>query len=155
MICPDCGNKISSKHYDADYLWYECPKCEGCFTPDEILKTELNGKKKGPIAKAKKRMTEIQEDEEALAEYEAEALKPRKAAESAPQKRKDTVPTGQVLNIIADEIEAIGEEIGVRIDRLNAREFFAINLWRSLVPLGVEAREAEFQIPLCKEHKAL
>ena len=150
MICPDCSGKISAKNYDPDYGWYECPKCEGCFTPDEIIRAEQNGKK--PIAKAKKRLTEIQEDEEALAEYEAEVLKPRKAAETRPPTHKDSVPTGQVLNIIADEIEAIGEEIGVPIDRLNAREFFAMNLWREMIALGVEARESEFQVPLCNEH---
>lgn len=36
MKCPECGTKITAKHYDPEYEWYECPKCEGAFTVDEI-----------------------------------------------------------------------------------------------------------------------
>jgi len=37
MKCPDCGARLTTKHYDATYEWYECPKCEGVFTFDEII----------------------------------------------------------------------------------------------------------------------
>ena len=36
MKCPDCSTKLTTKHYDTAYGWYECPKCEGAFTVDEI-----------------------------------------------------------------------------------------------------------------------
>jgi Zn-finger nucleic acid-binding protein len=36
MKCPECGAKITTKHFDAEYGWYECPKCEGAFLPNEI-----------------------------------------------------------------------------------------------------------------------
>lgn len=36
MKCLECGHKLTSKHYDEIYEWYECPGCEGAFTVDEI-----------------------------------------------------------------------------------------------------------------------
>jgi DNA-directed RNA polymerase subunit M/transcription elongation factor TFIIS len=152
MKCPNCQARIMAKNYDPDYEMYECPKCGGSFTPDEIVKQEVESLK--PVAKAKKRMTEIQEDEEAFAKFEAEELKPRKSADAATVHHRDEVPTGQVLNIFADEIELIGQEIGVQIDRLNAREFFAMNLWRTLaLKHGVHARDKSIPHVLCEDHE--
>ena len=48
MICPECKTKITAKHYDAEYEWYECPKCEGAFTIDEIQEaSDESNKPKG------------------------------------------------------------------------------------------------------------
>lgn len=167
VICPSCGTKIAAKHYDPEYEWYECPKCEGCYTPQELeserskrFVTRTAAKKtragrdrrvrSGVIAKGKKRQTEIEEDEEALAKFEQESLKPRKTKNVV--HHRDEIETSQVLNILADEIEAIGEEIGVEINRLNAREFYAMNLWRPLKLAGISAREKSVPMRKCKAH---
>jgi hypothetical protein len=187
MKCPNCNTRITTKDYDVIYEWYECPKCEGCFTADEIEEAASgtspgkrsrsvshSGKKAGrgnsvgnstavdsdiaadlarikPIAKGKKRLTEIAEDDEAIAKHETEMLKPVKAEKDT--KHRDEVATGQILNILADEIEAIGEETGVQITRVNAREFYAMNLLRDLkYKHGVHARDKEVPHVYCKEH---
>lgn len=36
MKCPSCSRKLTTKHYDPEFEWYECPGCEGAFTVDEI-----------------------------------------------------------------------------------------------------------------------
>src|SRR5262245_44312165 len=75
-------------------------------------------------AKSKKRK---RGDEEAIAEYEKKLVVPTKSQDST-TKHRDSVPTGQVLNIIADTIEEVFSESGRRIDRLNAKEYFAMNI---------------------------
>jgi len=106
----------------------------------------------GVIAKAKKRRQELEEDAEADAKQIEEITKnvKRKAKE---ERHRDEVETGLVLNIIGDEIEAIAEEIGISIDRTNAREFYAMNLYRPLLLAGVRAREQDVPHKLCKEHQ--
>lgn len=166
MKCPSCGAKITAKHYDPEYQWYECPNCENSFTADEIEEAahgtspgkrarEAKPSKKKPtsnrpVAASKKRKAG---DEEALAKHEAEALKPRKAVGADKPKHRDEVPTGEILNVWADEIENIGQDVGQRIDRLNAKEFFAMNLWRDLsYKHGVKARDKKISVPHCAEH---
>lgn len=183
MKCPECQTKLSTKNYDAEFEWYECPKCEGAFTADEIEEaasgTSLAARKRNgnsasgknstdarvrsdlqdaavrsssrPTAKGKKRRTEIAEDAEAIAEHEATALKVQPREKEA--KHRDEVSFGQVVNIMADEIEVIAEETGTKVDRLNAREFYGVNLWRSLITQhGVSAREKAVPMVKCAEH---
>src|SRR5262245_19269070 len=109
MTCPSCSATISTKHYDPDYEMYECPKCGGSFTPDEIdeaVSGTSPGKRRDesirarlkrglPVAKAKKRQTEIADDAEALAEFEKEQLKPRRSEEANRVQHRDEVPTKQ------------------------------------------------------------
>jgi DNA-directed RNA polymerase subunit RPC12/RpoP len=171
--CPECGKKISDKHYDSAYEMYECPKCEGNFTFAELLEGQapgekagppprgddedekwneiITGKKTPPPAKGKKRQELIASDAEADAKQIEEITKnPKKGKKE--ERHRDEVETGMVLNIIADEIELICEEAGVKMDRLNAREFFAMNLYRPLLISGHRAREQDVKFKGCVNH---
>lgn len=165
MKCPNCAAKITAKNYDTDYEWYDCPKCGNSFTEKEILKGEVKSvlkkvpgdKRKTkvvsdrPVSASKKRKAS---DDDALAKYEAEALKPRASAEAESTRHRDEVPTKEILNVWADEIENIAEETGNKIDRLNAREFFAMNLWREVsFKQGVKARDKRLKVQHCAEHQ--
>lgn len=162
MKCPNDGTKITSKHYDVDYEIYECPKCGSAFTADDLEEAENGTSPRrrrelaaGPVpqAKGKKRRAEIADDEKAIARYEAELAKPTVKAEKT-AKHRDEVSTGQILEIVADEIEAIWAEFDYKIDRLNAREFFAMNIIRPLKMNGVHFRDKEVPRAYCKEHRA-
>jgi hypothetical protein len=185
MKCPECSAKITTKHYDPEYEWYECPKCEGCFTADEIeeaqsgtsirrrqasapagaavssrvLASSVRARNAGgagsktPVAKGKKRRSEIESDAELLNQHEAKVIENTVKQKQSAVHHRDEVPFGDVLNIMADELEALGEEFNFKVDRLNAREFFAMNIWRPLVlEHGVSARDKSVPHVLCKAH---
>lgn len=163
MKCPKCKTTLSTKHYDAEYELYECPKCEGAFTPDEIeeatsgtspaKRSRAAGKSNKPVAKAKEHKSEIAEDDEAIAKFEAETLKPRESSGPKITKHRDEVETKAVKEIIADEVQEIGYEFGVEIDRLNAVEWYAHNLWLSLHAMnGISARDKKVPMVKCGEH---
>ena len=161
MQCPNCNAKITSRHYDPDYEIFECPGCGTAYEADE-LEEAVNGtsprKRRElaaggtPKAKGKKRQEEISEDEAALARFEAEAMKPRKSTVAV--HHRDEVPTRDLLEIVADEVESIWTEFGVKIDRGNAREYFAMNLIRPLRMAGVSFREREISRAYCDDHSA-
>lgn len=177
MKCPECKAKITTKNYDPDFDWYECSKCEGCFTADEIEEAEsgtsparrrsnardvssgvddlvgdVRRTKTKVVAKGKKRRTEIQEDDEAVAKHEAEMLKPVKKDAPETHRHRDDVPTRQVVNIMADEIQAVYEEMGGRIDEVNAQDK-ALILWRQVkIDTGISAREIDVPHILCSDH---
>jgi hypothetical protein len=169
MKCPTDGTKISTKHYDPDFEWYECPKCEGCFTADELEEAE-NGtsprkrakdalkKQKGkkqkdvPVAKAKKRKTEILADEELADRQLEEMSQVVKTDAPVEKKHRDELPTKQIVNIMADEIQNVYEEMGGSIDDLNAREK-ALIIWRQLrIDTGISAREQDVEYVACDTH---
>jgi len=182
MKCPDCGAKITTKNYDAEYEWYECPKCEGAFTVDEMEasraqqtrneKGSSNGKAgrgrgkerkdargahKGvqtqngkPIAKGKKRRTEIEEDEQAVAQWEQEVLEPK--VKHQERHHRDELDTAQVIGIWQDEIQDIYDDLGLSIDEDNARDK-ALIIWREIHIQGVAARDQEVPHALCKDHE--
>src|SRR4051794_13501622 len=149
--CPECGKKISDKHYDSAFEMYECPKCEGMFTFAELMEgggnalsevTEAPQTVAPPKAKGKLRQEQMERDAEADAK-QIESITKNVKKVPKEEKHRDEVKTGMVLNIMADEIETICEEVGVKMDRLNAREFFAMNLYRPLMLAGFRAREQE------------
>lgn len=181
MECPECGGKLGQKDYDAAFEWYECPKCEGCFTGDEITEADLNGRQSKsassrsakrtvdrgsgrssnsvrsgnssakPQAKAKKKREEIDADEEAIAEYEKRTTETIVASEKT-TKHRDEVSTGQVVQIMADEIEMVYEETGQHITRDNAVDK-ALTLWRNLhYHDGIVAREKPTPVATCADH---
>jgi hypothetical protein len=173
MKCPKDGTKITAKHYDAAYEWWECPKCEGCFTADELEEAEngtsprkrrvqndkiqtrraLASAKGKVVAKGKVRQAEIADDEDAAQKMIEEMVVSRKSAEKE-VKHRDEVSTGQIKNIMGDEIEAIGEETGIQIDRTNAVEYFAHNLMLALrVKNGISIRDKEVPMVKCAEHE--
>lgn len=157
MKCPECQTKLTTKHYDAEFEWYECPNCEGCFTSDEL--EEANGgssvasrrQTEKPVAKGKARQSAIQEDADAIAEFEAANFKVTKKADEAP-KVKVGVSSGQVRQIMGDEIELIAEETGTTLNRINAVEFFAFNLVLALLRNKVPIREGKVPMVKCPEH---
>ena len=168
MVCPECSAKISQKHYDPVFEWYECSKCEGCFTPDEILEAEMSKhparKIKDrrtsvadvalptPAAKGKKRQTaqEAESDlEDNLTKAISEAV--RKAPDVA-TKHRDTLPGAQVIPIMADEIQAIYQSLGGEIDFMNAQDK-ALTLFRDLAYHGrVSIRDQAVDMKFCKQH---
>jgi hypothetical protein len=93
-----------------------------------------------PVAKAKRRLEAATADEEAIAKYEAEIATPvRRQAE---KKSRNEIPTGQIVNIMADEIQAVYQEMGSSLDDINARDK-ALTLWRDISAKGVRARDQE------------
>lgn len=160
MQCPNCKAKISLRHYDPIYEWFECPKCEGCFTPDEIeeaangtspAKRRATATKAKPVAKKKRRQSQEDEDAEALAEFEKEAYKTRKQAGGAPLHR-DAVTTANVVQTWAAELQDIFDGLGSKLDDVNAQDK-ALTLWRTLhITNGVTAREKELPLAYCREH---
>lgn len=167
MTCPDCGAKISTKHFDPELSMYECPKCENIFTPDE-LEEAANGtspakrsrdgeivgraRKAASVAKGKKRRTQIEEDDEALKEFEKTAYQPVKLEPSKKTKHRDEIPSGQVVTTMAAELQTIYAEMGVNLDDVNAHDK-ALTIWRVVhFQDGVTAREKTLNVRLCKEH---
>jgi Zn-finger nucleic acid-binding protein len=158
--CPECGRTISDKNYDSAFEMYECPKCEGMFTFDELLEgggnalseaTEASQTAVPPKAKGKLRQEQMERDAEADAKQIEEITKNVKKGVKE-EKHRDEIKTGSVLNIMADEIESICDEAGIQMDRLNAREFFAMNLYRPLMLAGFKAREQEVKFVGCVDH---
>lgn len=148
MICPNCDGPIRAKDFDKEYEWYECPNCEGCITADEIIKDEI--KKPVPVAKGKKRLTEIAADEEAIAEFEKKQTVVVKSDKST--KHRDEVPFDQVVSVWADELQAVYGELGGSLNELNARDK-ALILFREVhLKDGVTAREKEMNLKLCAAH---
>lgn len=102
-----------------------------------------------PVAKGKKRLTQIADDDKAIAEFEKAALKPVRRQGSATHHR-DEVSTREILEIVADEIEEIGAG---KVNRLNARDYYAMNLIRPLrLKYEISFRDQEVPHSLCKEH---
>ena len=151
MQCPECNSLITKNHYDPEFEWYECPQCEGSFTADEILKAELLRQKESPVrAKGKLRRTQIELDETAEANAVAVVKIPQK---SSAREGRVSVPSGEIINVMADAVEEIYQEFHATIDRVNARDK-ALILFREMTigGNGVRIQEKEITIPLCKEH---
>lgn len=192
MKCPDCGAKISAKHYDPEFEWYECPSCEGAFTVEEMEASRAqqtrnkkgnskgkaggsggkkrshagraNGKastgdaeireriKSVPVAKGKKRRTEIEEDEQAVEDFTEQIVK-NTIKQPSHTRHRDEMDTISVVNIWGDEIQDVYEELGVGIDEVNAQDK-ALIIWREIHHLqGVAAREQEVEHALCEDHE--
>jgi hypothetical protein len=105
-----------------------------------------------PVAKAKRRAADREADAEALAAYE-KSVAENIVRGPAQKKPRREVSTGEVVQIMADEIEALYKEMGARIDRVNAEDK-ALILWRN-VAIYHEAVAVEKKIPhsLCEEHR--
>jgi hypothetical protein len=173
--------------------WYECLKCEGCFTYDEVLEGGIsdepseseNGRQQGdrqgakagkagrgrgkkrkdagradkgvqaangrPVAKGKKRRTEIEDDEQAVEDYTKQIVTNTIKQESH-TKHRDEVDSISVVNIWGDEIQDVYAELGGELDEVNAQDKATI-LWREIHHLqGVPARDQAVEHKLCKEH---
>jgi len=103
-----------------------------------------------PVAKGKKRAADAQADADALAEFEKQQLVPVK--QEPMKKPRHGVTTGEIVNIMADEIQAVYREMGATIDEVNARDK-ALTLWRELSIYGhVVAQEHEVEHVLCEKH---
>jgi hypothetical protein len=109
-------------------------------------------KKVKPTAKGKLRRTRIEEDEEALAAFEKEQTKIVKA-QGRDGMRSDEIPTKEVVQIWADELEEIYHEFGSRLDRVNAEDkakTLLIEL-RAHTP-SVRITDHEYDVPNCGKH---
>lgn len=171
--CPDCKGKIGPKNFDEEFAMYECPKCEGLFTLEElapkavkpnhpvddderwaeiIIGRSEKASKAVPAAKGKKRQAEREADEE-LAQEQIEAITKTVKKTEKISRHRDEMETGLVLNVVADEMELLAEEMGISMNRTNAREYYAMNLVRPLILKGHYPREQEIAIDYCKEHR--
>jgi hypothetical protein len=104
-----------------------------------------------PVAKGKKRRTEIAEDAQRLIEDEQRILKDVRKSDQGVRHR-DEIETVQVVNIWADEIQAYYEDLGGSIDEINAQDK-ALTIWREIMTKShVAAREQEIPYVTCKEH---
>lgn len=134
LKCPSCGKKLSvSKHYDATYEWFECPGCDGCFTYDEVLEEDDTSSKQKPKV-AKKKNSKV-------AKKNSGAVKAR-----------DAVRSGEVINIMADEILEIYNDLGLTLDQVNARDK-ALILFRTMsFDSQAVFHDKPVEHVLCKEH---
>jgi hypothetical protein len=101
-----------------------------------------------PVAKAKRRQADV----DLLDQQEAEMVKNVVKQDVVKKPRKE-VSTAEIVNIMADEIQLLYEEMGDRIDDVNARDK-ALTLWRELHVYGhVVAQEREIPHALCEKHE--
>jgi hypothetical protein len=103
-----------------------------------------------PVAKAKRRLESQAADEEAIAKYDAQVATPVRRP-GAEKKSRNEIPTREVVNIMADEIQAVYAELGSTLDDINAKDK-ALTLWRDIHAKGVRAKDQEIPHVLCKEH---
>lgn len=101
-----------------------------------------------PVAKAKRRQQEQDEDREAIEEFE-KSIPVVKAEKD--EKPRQEVPTREVVNIMADEIQELYRLAGSELDDVNARDK-ALILWRDLSINGIHARDKAVSHALCEEH---
>ena len=100
---------------------------------------------KKPVAKSKRRLSA---EEEAVAKADATVSTVRRQVEKKP---RNEVPTGQVVNIMADEIQVVYEIMGSQLNDINAHDK-ALTLWRDISAKGVRAKDQAVPHVLCKEH---
>jgi transcriptional regulator NrdR family protein len=152
MRCPECNSTIKPTDYDPVFEWYECPKCEGCFTYAEIIESSGTGNRV-VAAKGKKRQADREADANLENEMTQAVVKKKvPSAEVNTSRHRDELPTGQVVNIMSDEIQEIYGVFGSAIDTINAREK-ALIIWRDLMVYGhVAAREQAVPYVQCKDH---
>jgi hypothetical protein len=109
-------------------------------------------KKVAPKAKGKVRRTRIEDDADALAEFEkAQTTKIVKAGRDG--MRADEIPTREIVQVWADELEELYHEFGSRLDRTNAEDkakTLLIEL-RAHIPT-VRITEQEYDVPNCGKH---
>jgi hypothetical protein len=111
-----------------------------------------SGASQKPVAKAKKKQAEIADDEQAEADRIESLVANTVKTNEISSNRKDEVPTGEVVNIMADELVVIYSELGGRLDDANARDK-ALTLWRELhYKDGIHAREKAVEHALCGVH---
>ena len=104
-----------------------------------------------PVAKAKKRKTEIANDAAQLDRHAAKILGEVVKHESR-SRHRDDVPTTQIVNVWADEIQAVYEELGGGLDEVNAQDK-ALTLWREIqTQTNIPVRENEIPYVTCKDH---
>ena len=158
MKCLQCGATITKKHWDEEYEWYECPKCEGCFTYEEIKEESTPPKKKksksnAPKAKGKRRTEILDAEADALAEFEKKMLEPT-VKQTETTHHRDEIRTKEVVNIMADEIQEIYHDLGFSLDEVNAQDK-ALILWRDAkLYAHASAREISVDYVLCDTHDA-
>jgi hypothetical protein len=109
-------------------------------------------KKVAPKAKGKVRRTRIEDDADALAEFEkAQTTKIVKAGRDG--MRADEIPTKEIVNVWATELQEIYGEFGSRLDWTNAQDkakTLLIEL-RAHIPT-VRITEQEYDVPNCGKH---
>src|SRR5262245_4977931 len=110
-------------------------------------------KKAKPIARGKQRRTRIEEGADAIAEFDKQSRKVKRGTSDGTL-RADEISTKEVVNVWADELVAIYEEFGSKLDEVNARDKAQTLLveLRAHSP-HVRISEHEFEIPDCGEHE--
>src|SRR5436190_6910877 len=100
------------------------------------------------VAKGKKRQTMIVEDEQALAEFEKAAYRPRSASSPVPERKAD-VKISDVVQTWAAEIQEVYSDLGTTMDDANSTDK-ALTLWRMLhLNDGVTVRAKSLPVLHC------
>jgi hypothetical protein len=99
-----------------------------------------------PVAKAKRRQQTVAADE---AKADEQVVFVRSRGE---KKLRNEVPTREVVNIMADEIQAVYSDMGSELDDVNAHDK-ALTLWRAISLKGVRAKDQEVPYTHCEEHE--
>ena len=82
-----------------------------------------------PVAKSKRRQESQTADAEAMAKLDKKMATPVRSREADEKKPRNEVPTRQIVNIMADEIQSVYEIMGSRLDDMNAYDK-GLTLWR-------------------------
>lgn len=101
-----------------------------------------------PVAKAKRRQQEQDADQEAIEAFEKSTPVVKAKHEEKP---RNEVPTIEVVNIMADEIQELYRLNGSQLDEENARDK-ALILWRELFMNGIHAKDNAVSHALCEDH---
>lgn len=101
-----------------------------------------------PVAKAKRRQEALDADQEALEEFDKHIPVVKAPKEDKP---RNEVPTREIVNIMADEIQELYRLSGSELDEINARDK-ALILWRDQSTNGIHARDKAVSHALCDEH---
>ena len=105
-----------------------------------------------PVAKSKRRAADVAADEEAIAKHEA-AVVENVVRGPAQKKPRHQVPTAEVVQIMADEIEAVYREMGANIDRVNAEDKALVLFRDAAIYHGAVAIDHPVPYKLCGDHE--
>ena len=106
-----------------------------------------------PVAKSKRRAADAEADAEAIAKFDAAVAK-NVVRGPAQKKPRHEVSTGEVVQIMADEIENVYREMGASINRVNAEDK-ALTLFRNVaIYHGAVAVDHPVPHSLCENHAA-
>ena len=110
-------------------------------------------KKKAVLAKGKVRQASIDADEDAAEKHLAGQAKSTGKKADAPKVGKNEIPTTEIINVWATELQEIYNEYGSRLDFVNAKDkartlLIGLRAHTPTIPIT----EHEYDVPDCGRH---